>query len=299
MDLSRMHPQTRAALTVQERVPLTADRLGEARLSMVRATPDEVGPGPQVRRVVDVDAGGVPARLYDSRPGGSPVLLYAHGGGWVMGDLETHDGFCRQLAADTGWAVLAVDYRRAPEFPYPAAIDDVEQVLAWVRGTGAAALDVDARRVAVAGDSAGGQLAAVLARRARDAGRPVAAQLLICPVLDPVMDYPADLDDFGLDRVEMRFFWDAYAPPGVDRSNPDIDPFRADLTGLPPAVIIAAELDVLRPEAERYAEALLRADVPVTAVRYQGLNHNFPRKLAVFDAARVAVAQVAAALATI
>ncbi|HKS97883.1 MAG TPA: alpha/beta hydrolase fold domain-containing protein, partial [Rugosimonospora sp.] len=132
-------------------------------------------------------------------------------------------------------------------------------------------------------------------RRARDAGAGLAAQVLICPVLDPAADYPA-LDGYGLDRHEMRFFWDAYAPPGVDRSQPDLDPLRADLAGLPPAVIITAELDVLRDEAERYAAALLRAGVPVVAARYQGMVHNFPRKLALFDAAHAAVAQIAAVL---
>ena len=150
--------------------------------------------------------------------------------------------------------------------------------------------------VALAGDSAGGQLAAVVARRERDAGRPVAAQVLICPVLDPGMTYP-DLDDYGLDSSEMRFFWDAFAPPPVDRSDPDVNPFRAeDLSGLPPAVVITAELDVLRDEGERYAAALLAAGVPVVSVRHQGVNHNFVRKLAIFDAAHVAVAEIATVL---
>jgi acetyl esterase len=124
----------------------------------------------------------------------------------------------------------------------------------------------------------------------------VAAQVLICPALDPAMAYP-ELDDYGLHRDEMRFFWDAFLPPAVDRSDPDVDPFRADLTGLPPAVVITAEFDVLRDEGERYAAALTAAGVPVVAVRYQGVNHNFVRKLALFDAAHVAVAQIATALA--
>ncbi|HEV8172994.1 MAG TPA: alpha/beta hydrolase, partial [Actinoplanes sp.] len=181
-----------------------------------------------------------------------------------------------------------VDYRRAPESPFPAALDDVETALSWLRRTGVAT-------IAVAGDSAGGHLAAVVARRQRDAGRLVAAQVLICPVLDPAMAYP-ELDDYGLDRDEMRFFWDAFAPSSVDRSHPDLDPFRADLAGLPPAVVITAELDVLRDEGERYAGALMAAGVPVVSVRHQGVNHNFVRKLAIFDAAHVAVAEIAAAV---
>jgi acetyl esterase len=285
--LSRLHPQARAAMGVQQRVPLTLGNLDEVRRSMRDATADEVGAGPRLRTVFDVDADGVPARLYrdgDDRP----VLLFAHGGGWVLGDLDTHDGLCRHLAAATGWSVLAVDYRRAPEHPYPAALDDTERALSWLRDTGAG-------RVAVAGDSAGAHIAAAVARRARDAGRPVAAQVLICPVIEPPTDYPP-LDAYGLDREEMRFFWDAVAPPGVDRTHPDVDLMVGDPAGLPPTVIVTAELDVLGAEAERYATRLQDAGVPVVSTRYQGMNHNFVRKLALFDAAHVALAQISAAL---
>jgi acetyl esterase len=283
MDPARLHPQARIALGTQIREPLTRENLAAVRASMVLAAPAEVGTGPAVREVADIDADGVPARLYRDRDD-APIMVYAHGGGWVMGDLDTHDGLCRHLARATGWSVLAVDYRRAPETPFPGPLDDVGCALGWARR--------NAPVVAVAGDSAGGQLAAAVARRA---GAVVAAQVLICPVLDPAMDYPA-LDDYGLHRDEMRFFWDAYAPAGVDRADPDIDPFRADLAGLPPAVIVTAELDVLRDEGERYAAALMAAGVSVVAVRYQGVNHDFVRKLALFDAAHVAVAQIAAAL---
>lgn len=289
MDLERLHPQARLALSAQIRAPLTRHNLPAVRQSMVDAAAVEVGAGPRLRTVVDVDADGVAARLYtDGVAAGLPVLLYAHGGGWVMGDLETHDGLCRHLAAASGWAVLSVDYRRAPEAPHPAAIDDLETALAWLRRTG-----VDT--VAVGGDSAGAQLAAVVARRQRDVGSPVAAQVLICPALDPAADYPG-LDDYGLHTDEMLFFWDAFVPAGIDRTSPDVDPFRAPLADLPPAVILTAELDVLRDEGERYAAALLSAGVEVIAVRYQGVNHNFVRKLALFDAAHVAVAQIATAL---
>jgi acetyl esterase len=284
MDLARLHPQARAALGTQIREPLTRENLAAVRASMVAAAPAEVGAGPVLREVTDVDAGGVPARLYRDRED-APILVYAHGGGWVMGDLETHDGLCRHLARATGWSVLSVDYRRAPEVPFPGPADDVASAFGWARR--------QAGTVGLAGDSAGGHLAAVVSRRA---GPAVAAQVLICPVIDPAMAYP-ELDDYGLHRDEMRFFWDAFAPPGVDRALPDLDPFRADLDGLPPAIIITAELDVLRDEGERYAAALTAAGVPVVAVRYQGVNHNFVRKLALFDAAHVAVAQIAAGLA--
>jgi acetyl esterase len=287
VDVSRLHPQSRSALGVQQREPLTAANLAAVRRSIVAAVPDEVGPGRPIREVLDVDAGGVPARLYRDGPG-EGALVYAHGGGWVMGSLDTHDGMCRELAALTGWAVLSVDYRLAPESPYPAACDDLDGAIAWARA------EVDPR-IAVGGDSAGGLLAATAARRARDAGRPVTAQVLICPVVDPAMAYP-DLDDYGLHRDEMRFFWDAFAPPGVDRTIADLDPLRAPLHGLPPALVITAELDVLRDEGERYAAALGEAGVPAVSTRYQGMVHNFPRKLALFDAAPVALAQIAAAL---
>jgi acetyl esterase len=283
MDPARLHPQARAALGTQIREPLTTDNLVAVRASMVTAAPAEVGAGPDVREVADVDADGVAARLYRDRAD-APMMVYAHGGGWVMGDLDTHDGLCRHLADGSGWSVLSVDYRRAPETPFPGPLDDVVRAFDWARR--------QAPAIAVAGDSAGGHLAAVLARRA---GSAVAAQVLICPVLDPAMIYP-DLDDYGLHRDEMRFFWDAFAPSGVDRSDPDVDPFRAEFAGRPPAIVITAELDVLRDEGERYAAALTAAGVPVVAVRYQGVNHNFVRKLALFDAAHVAVAQIAAGL---
>jgi acetyl esterase len=255
------------------------DNLAGVRQSMVDAVPDEVGDGVPVRTVADVDAGGTPARYYNDGPDDAPVLLYAHGGGWVMGGLATHDGLCRRLARETGGAVLSVDYRLAPEHRYPAALDDLDRALDWLGD----------RRIAAGGDSAGGYLAAVLARR--HPGR-IAAQVLICPALDPAMQYP-DLDDYGLHRDEMQFFWAAFAPAGVD---PEVNPMVFDPAGMPPAVVITAELDVLRDEGERYAYRLQDAGAPVVCTRYLGVNHNFVRKLAIFDAAGAAIAQIAAAL---
>jgi acetyl esterase len=287
VDLTRLHPQARAAIQTQRREILTIDNLPLVRRGMREATLDEVGPGPRLAEVTDVDAAGVPARLYrDGTANGT--LLYAHGGGWVMGDLETHDGLCRHLAAETGWSVLAVDYRRAPEHPYPAALDDLHTALTWLRSH-------DAGPVALGGDSSGGQLAVALARRVHDAGVPVAAQVLLCPVLDPSMAYP-ELDGYGLHRDEMRFFWDAYAPPGLDRSVPELDVLAAGAHAAPPTVVVTAELDILRNEAEEYARLLASAGIAVVSACYLGVNHNFVRKLALFDAAHAAVAHVAAAL---
>jgi len=172
----------------------------------------------------------------------------------------------------------------------------VYQVLEWLRRTGAATLGLDPDRIALAGDSAGGHLAAVAARRARDAGLPVVAQILLCPALDPEQRYPA-LDEYGLHRDEMRFFWDSFAPAGVDRRDPDVAPLRVvDLSGLAPALVTTAELDVLRDEGEQYASRLMAAGVPVVSTRYQGLIHNFQRKVALFDAAQVVLAQIGAVL---
>jgi acetyl esterase len=296
VDPTRLHPQARAALHAQPHEPLTVANIAAVRQSMVDATLAEVGAGPSLDLVVDVDAGGVPARLYrEGNTEGAAVLLFVHGGGWVMGDLDTHDGLCRHLVAASGWAVLAVAYRLSPEHPYPAALDDLSRALAWLRSGGGQAYGLDGRRVAIAGDSSGAHLAAVIARRSRDAGAGLAAQVLICPVIDPAAEYPP-LDDYGLHRAEMAFFWNAYAPAGVDRTSPDLDPLRADLSGLPPAVIVTAELDLLCAEGERYAAALLRAGVHVVATRYQGLPHNFARKLAMFDAAHAVLAQIGALL---
>ncbi|MET7420246.1 alpha/beta hydrolase [Dactylosporangium sp. NPDC005555] len=264
------------------------------RREMADAVGEQVGPGRAVRHVRDLDAGGVPVRLYRDTDATTPVILFAHGGGWVAGDLTTHDGLCRLLAAETGWAVLAVDYRRAPEAPFPAAFEDIDTVSGWLRVYGRQhALDPTA--VVVAGDSAGGLLAAVTARRERDAGRDLLAQVLICPVLSPALDFP-DLGNDGLQPDEMAGYWDAFAPPGVDRHQPDLDPFLADPAGLPPAVIVTAELDILRDEADRYAAWLASAGVPVIATRWQHTFHNFPRKLALTRDAAVAVAHIAAAL---
>jgi len=302
-----LHPQARAALGAQPRVPLSRENLAAARQSMRDAAAVEAGPGPRVHAADDVDAGGVPCRLYRPAGPGAPdgatdgpadgaALVYAHGGGWALGGLDTHDALCRLLAVRSTLPVLAVDYRLAPEHPYPAAVEDLEAAAAWLRGPGAAAAGVRAQRLVIVGDSAGGHLATVVARRARDAGVPYRGQVLIYPVVDPAQRYPHG-EDHGLSADEMRFYWDAYAPPGVDRAAPDLNPFAAELAGLPPALVITAEYDVLRDEGERYAAALAEAGVPTVAVRYLGMNHGFARKLAMMDAAAGAVDQLAATVA--
>ncbi|MDQ7905586.1 alpha/beta hydrolase [Phytohabitans sp. ZYX-F-186] len=296
----KLHPQVAAALAARPRPTqeqIAADPMAQlvaTRDAMVAAVEVECGPPMPIAHVSDVDADGVLCRLYVPVPG-APVVLFLHGGGWVMGSLETHDGLCRRIADRSGCAVLSVDYRLAPECPYPAALDDAETALGWLRRE---AEGVDATRIAVCGDSAGGHLAAVLARRQRDAGTPLAYQVLIYPVIDPTMAAESyqQLSDYGLESTAMALFWAMFLGDAGDRESPDIAPLAADLAGLPPALILTAEYDVLRDEGERYGEALLAAGVPAVVARYLGVNHGWVRKLALFDAAGVAADQVAAGL---
>lgn len=247
---------------------------------------------PDIARVLDVDADGVPARLYAPRSGG-PVLVHLHGGGWVFGDLETHDALCRTLALRTGWAVLAVDYRRAPEHPYPVPLEDCETAVGWLREHGGQ-LDVDSSTMAVVGDSAGGNLAAGLVVRHPDW---FALQVLVYPCVDASGTTPSFLaESQGLSGPAMRWFWSAYLPDEEDRLRPDAVPSLADLSGQPRALVITAEHDPVRDEAEAYGQRLGQAGIPVVVTRYLGMVHGFWRMPEHFDAARAALAQVTGAL---
>ncbi|PPK64053.1 alpha/beta hydrolase [Actinokineospora auranticolor] len=291
-----LHPQVRTLVEAGGfGSPMTQDTLAQARVDMTTGAITDAGPGTQVADVVDVDADGVPVRFY--RPDGEPtppVVLYLHSGGWTTGGIQTHDAVCRFIAALSGAAVALVDYRLAPEHPFPAALDDADRALNWLRAT-ADKLVVDVNRIGVVGDSAGGHLAAVLARRQRDLGTPLRCQVLVYPVLDAA-DELTDVDSPALAPDEMAFCWNAYAPVGIDRSQPDLAPGSGDLSGLPPTLVITAEYDVLRGSGEAYADRLADAGVPVVCVRYLGQVHSFFRKPARFDAARQAIAQVAATL---
>jgi acetyl esterase len=297
-----LHPQVAAALQVRRRfvpAPAGADpmaRLVAARAAMEAAVDAECGPALPLPVVADVDAGGVPCRLYATRAD-VPVLVFLHGGGWTMGSVETHDRLCRRVADRSGCAVLSVGYRLAPEHPFPAALDDAGTVLGWLRREGAR-LGVDPSRLAIGGDSAGGHLATVVARRQRDAATPLDYQVLVYPVIDPMMAAESyhEAGGHGLDRESMAAAWNAFVPDPADRFTPDAAPMAATLDGMPPTLLITAEHDVLRDEGEDYAGALLAAGVPVVLVRYQGVNHGFARKLALFDAARSAADQIAAGL---
>ncbi len=245
-------------------------------------------------------AGPIPVRLY--RPPGltrAPLVVFFHGGGFVLGGLSSHDAICHRLSADVGAVVAAVDYRLAPEHPFPAAVED-----AWAATVALAAsaedLGADGSKVAVVGDSAGGNLAAVVARRARDHGAPdLALQVLVYPVTDMAGPHPsreANGQGYLLTSEAMAFFERSYCA-GAPRGDPDLSPLLApELSGLAPAFVLTAGFDPLRDEGEAYASALKAAGVPVTAVRHEGMVHGFYGLDALFGEAKVARRQVASAL---
>ena len=226
-------------------------------------------------------AGAIPVRIY--RPSGQtplPVVVYLHGGGWVVGDLDTHDATTSALAARSGCVVVAVDYRLAPEFPFPAGLEDCYDALAFV-ATHSEELDVDSTRVAVAGDSAGGNLAAALCLLARDrGGPPIAFQLLVYPATDHFGDWPsyAEVGDgrHGLSLELMHWFSHHYLPDPAAAADWRASPIRAaDFAGLPPALVLTAEYDPLRDEGEAYAARLAAAGVVTAVHRYPAAVHGF------------------------
>ncbi len=225
-------------------------------------------------------AGPIGARLYaPSRDKGLPCILYIHGGGWVICDLDSHDLLARALTKESGCAVLSVDYRLAPEHPFPAGLMDCRAALLWLRDHGAS-LGLDGSRIAVAGDSAGGNLAAALCLLMRqEAPKLIRHQALIYPVADNNFDRPSYLDyaeDYGLTRDEMIWFWRHYVAKPEDADHPHVSILRApDLGNLPPATVTSAEFDVLRDEGEDYAGRLRAAGNQVTLHRVNGTCHGY------------------------
>jgi acetyl esterase len=223
--------------------------------------------------------------------------VWLHGGGWVLGSIDTYDAPARALARAAGALVVSVEYRLAPEHRFPAAVQDSLAAVRWAAARGAE-LGGDPARMAVAGDSAGGNLAAVVARRLRDE-LPLRLQVLIYPVTDGGVNTPSFrefADRYGLTAAGMRRFWELYLD-GADSSDPDASPLRdPDLSGVAPAYVLTADHDVLRDEGEAYAGALERAGVPVTLVRWPGTIHGFFRWLAATDIAGEAIDAVGARL---
>jgi acetyl esterase len=301
-----LDPQTQAFL--EQMRELGVPGLGELPPEEARAAGDEAaatvfGPVPDVPwkdRSVPGPAGAIPVRVY--RPGDepAPVLVYFHGGGWVLGSLNTHHGVCASLAETAGCVVCSVDYRMAPEHRFPAAVEDAWAATVWLAEN---ADQVGGRpgALAVGGDSAGGNLAAVCALRARDTGLPLALQLLVYPVTDADLDtstYREFADGYFLTAYSMHWFWDHYLPEGEgDRFHPDASPLRADdVSGTAPAFVLTAEFDPLRDEGEAYARRLEEAGVPVTLRRYDGMIHGFYRMPAVIGRANDALAETAEAV---
>ena len=255
-----------------------------------------------VAQAVEITANGVPARLYWPVNYRNGLLVWLHGGGWMLGDPVSHDRLTRALANRAGCAVLSVDYRRAPEHRYPAAVDDAWAATRWAAG--------QCDRLAVGGDSAGGNLAAAVALRARDQGLALALQLLVYPVLDADMtagyredfirrhDDPADPAALGTEwRANLRYIWREYVPDPAQRLAPDASPMRApSLAGLAPAVFITAGRDILRAESEEYARRLAEAGVPSWLHNYPHADHGFFLLLAAAPDAGDAVGQSAEAL---
>lgn len=244
-----------------------------------------------VHEVEDGDADGVPVRVYRHETE-TPALVYFHGGGWVIGSLESHDRLCRTIAAESGCAVVSVDYRLAPEHPYPAAVEDAWTATAWAAGR--------FPRIAVGGDSAGGHLAALTALEARDRGVDLALQILAYPVIDFACDtgsYREHANVRNLTADAMRWFWEQFLPDAAEGATPEASPLRAaSLSGVAPALVFVAEYDPLCDEGEAYAEALAAAGVPVEYRRYDGMIHGFMRMPAAIDRGRDAIDDVAAAL---
>jgi acetyl esterase len=264
------------------------------------------GSGPELNNVEDrpilgPGGGPLPIRIYTPDGDGPfPVVVFFHGGGFVIGSLQSHDALCRQLAGLTPAVVVAVDYRLAPENRFPAAVEDAWAAVLWAHNN-AAEIGGDPERVAVCGDSAGGNLAAVTSIIARDAEGPrLSSQVLLYPTLDARGGYPS-LDENAegpfLTRDSMEWFFSHYCP-GVDATDPRLSPMAVDdLSGLPPALIITAEFDPLRDEGEAYAERLRAAGVEVTCHRYDGMAHVFVQLAGVVPQGRQAIEEAALVLA--
>ncbi len=304
-----LHPQAQAVCDLVNALPAVAPsnaRVDEIRNSFAGLVVMGAGPVEEVLAIDHRDADGVPVRIY--RPSVDPdlpVVVYFHGGGWTIGSVEQFDPITRQIANATKAIVVSVDYRLAPEHPFPAPLDDCWQALGWV-AQNAASFGGDPSRLAVMGDSAGGNLAAVCALLARNAGGPeLSRQILVYPVTDCDFDtasYQQNGEGYLLTADDMRWFFSCYTAAetnaAVDPADWRISPLRApDLSEVAPAVVLTAEFDPLRDEGRAYAARLEGAGAPVVRMEYDGLIHGFFGLSAAFDASRDALQRISAELA--
>lgn len=278
--------------------PLNELPVAEARRTTVMQAPRSRRPVPVASvadRAIPGPAGDLAIRVYTPEGlGPFPLVVYFHGGGFVVGSLASGDPTCRALCHGASCVVVSVEYRLAPEHKFPAATDDCLAATRWVAAH-AAELNADQGRLVIAGESSGGNLAAVTALRVRDEGGPaLRGQLLIYPVTDyhtpPTPSYLANANGYLLTREMMMWFWEHYLSYAGEANHPHAAPLRApDLSGLPPALVITAEFDPLRDEGERYAERLQRAGVPAQLTRYDGMIHGFLLLSELFDEGRQAM----------
>jgi acetyl esterase len=301
-----LDPQAQAYLDDLARYPPVYElSVEEARYGFEASSPTVFGPVAEVASIEDVAIPGPngPVRIRIYRPAGAepplPVLVFFHGGGWVIGSLDTHDGVCRALCARTPCAVVSVDYRLAPEYRYPAALEDAWAATVWVAER-AQELMLDPGAVAIGGDSSGGNLAALVALRARDHGMPLRFQLLVYPACGSTFDWPSYRENgegYGLTLNSMRWYLDHYMGPDADAVGAEVAPLdAADLSGVAPALVLTAEFDPLRDEGEAYARRLEESGVPVALSRYDGQVHGFIRMPALIRRAEDALDECAAAL---
>lgn len=286
--------------------PLTAATPAQARRNFDQMLAAFAGPARDpVARVEDRSipgpAGPLEVRIYTPAGAGPfPLLVFFHGGGWVLGDLESHDPVCRALTNGAGCLLVSVNYRLAPEAKFPAAADDCYAATEWAAANGAS-IGGDPSRIAVGGDSAGGNLAAVVALMARDRAAPrLVHQLLVYPAIDPASNSKSQkefAEGYLLSNADMIWFWGHYLNGPADSANPYANPARAkNLKGLPPATVITAGYDPLRDEGEAYAEQMKAAGVPVMCTRYDGATHGFFSMVSMLDIGKQGVAQACEAL---
>ncbi len=280
-------------LPVEEARKQTIERTAAGKLPTlpVAAVADRTIPGP---------GGELPVRIYTPNGSGPfPLMVFFHGSGFVVCNLDTHDGACRNLCSAAGCVVVSVDYRLAPEHKFPAGPEDCYAATKWSAEHGRE-LNADPSRMVIAGDSAGGNLVAVTALMVRDRGGPsLRGQLMIYPVTDYYKpghpSYVENAEGYGLTAAGMRWFWGHYLSNEAEADNPYVSPLRAsDLRGLPSALVITAEYDVLRDEGEHYGKRLAEAGVPCKVTRYDGMHHGFFQMYGVVDAAGTALNEAAA-----